>query len=60
MTDRFKARIEQLKVELAAGEQQMQQLERRKTDLQATMLRIKGAIQVLEELLAEQELAEKK
>lgn len=49
-------RIADLRTEYASGQEQMQQLERRQTDLRDTLLRIAGAIQVMEELLA----AEKK
>ena len=53
-TEMIKARLEELKSNYAAGEQQMQTLETRKHELKQTMLRIQGAIQVLEEMLAEQ------
>lgn len=53
-TDSLKARLEQLKQEHAAGEQQLQALETRKNELKHTLLRIQGAIQVLEEMLSEQ------
>ena len=44
-------RITQLRAEYEAGEQQLAALEAREADLKKTMLRISGAIQVLEELL---------
>lgn len=53
-TEMIKARLEELKSNYTAGEQQMQTLETRKNELKQTMLRIQGAIQVLEEMLAEQ------
>jgi len=43
-------KLEQLKRELDKGRQQMQLLEQRKQELRDTLLRISGAIQVLEEL----------
>ena len=45
-------RLTQLKKELEKGEQQLALLEHRKQDLRDTMLRISGAIQVLEEMQA--------
>lgn len=54
-TEMIKARLEELKSNYAASEQQMQTLETRKNELQHTMSRIQGAIQVLEEMLAEQD-----
>jgi hypothetical protein len=53
-SERLQNRINELKAEMTAGEQQMQALEQRKKDLESTMLRIKGAIQVLEEMLSAQ------
>ncbi|MBI3284915.1 MAG: hypothetical protein HYZ65_08720 [Burkholderiales bacterium] len=47
-------RVQELKRNLQAGEEQLRQLEGKKRDLQATLIRISGAIQVLEELKAEQ------
>jgi hypothetical protein len=46
------ARLEVLRGELAAGERRLAELESERANLQATMLRISGAIQVLEEELA--------
>lgn len=43
-------RLAQLKKELEKGQQQMALLEQRKQEVRDTMLRISGAIQVLEEL----------
>ena len=47
-------RLQELKSNLAAGQEQLRVLEDKKRDLQATLMRISGAIQVLEELQAEQ------
>ena len=44
-------RLAQLRAEYASGEQQLAALEARTTDLRHTMLRISGAIQVLDEVL---------
>ncbi|MDR6674373.1 hypothetical protein [Xanthomonas sp. 1678] len=48
-------RLQELKDERRAGGVQLQQLDARRNDLQQTLTRIDGAIQVLEELLREQE-----
>jgi hypothetical protein len=44
-------RLEELRVEYARGEQQLAQLDQRRAEVRDTLLRISGAIQVLEELL---------
>lgn len=50
MHDRIQSRIEGLRKELEVGQQRMQDLELQLAQLRDTMLRISGAIQVLEEL----------
>lgn len=45
------ARLRELRQEYAAGEQQMAALDARAAELRATMHRISGAVQVLEEAL---------
>jgi uncharacterized protein (DUF3084 family) len=45
-------RLAQLRKELEKGQQQIALLEQRKQELRDTLLRISGAIQVLEELQA--------
>jgi hypothetical protein len=47
-------RIQQLKSELEKGQQEMARLDLRRQELRDTMLRISGAIQVLEELKAQE------
>jgi prefoldin subunit 5 len=47
-------RLEELRKELEKGRQQMEALDRQRQELRDTMLRISGAIQVIEELLAQQ------
>ncbi|MBX5483929.1 MAG: hypothetical protein IRZ16_19065 [Myxococcaceae bacterium] len=54
MRERAIQRLQQLRAELELGQKQMGLLEARRDQLQATLLRITGAIQVLEELLAAQ------
>lgn len=53
MRERLRVRLAELRQEHAAGEQQLAALEARKHDLSTTLMRISGAIQVLEEALAE-------
>lgn len=45
-------RMAELKMEMEAGQQQLLELDEKKLALERTLLRISGAIQVLEELLA--------
>ncbi len=52
MKDQVQERLENLKNELESGKKLLADLEARKADVQTTVLRISGAIQVLEELLA--------
>ena len=49
----IKQRLEELRKEFATGEARLQELENQTNQLKNTMLRISGAIQVLEELLQE-------
>jgi hypothetical protein len=50
LSRRLHDRLQQLKDELDAGQIQFDRLERERTSLRDTLLRISGAIQVLEEL----------
>jgi len=52
MKERLEARLAQLKEEFAAGQKMLADLEQRQATLRETLLRISGAIQVLEEELA--------
>ena len=47
-------RLEKLKGEFEAGQKMLADLEAKQANLQQTLLRISGAIQVLEELLAQE------
>ena len=49
-----RARLQELKNNHQAGEERLKALETQRQELQLTMMRISGAIQVLEELIAEQ------
>lgn len=55
MQDQLQQRLTDLKDEFESGQKMLADLERKQTDLQQTLLRISGAIQVLEELLAPSE-----
>lgn len=52
MRDQLEARLNQLKQEFEAGQTKLQELEAQQASVTQTMLRISGAIQVLEEMLA--------
>ena len=52
MREQLEERLEQLKQELLKGQQRLEQLEAEKNQLTQTVLRISGAIQVLEEELS--------
>ena len=53
MKARLQKRLEELKSELASGQKMLAELDAKRTNIQETLLRISGAIQVLEEELAE-------
>jgi predicted nuclease with TOPRIM domain len=53
MKEQLTERLEKLKGEFASGQKMLADLEARQANLQQTLLRISGAIQVLEELLAQ-------
>jgi uncharacterized coiled-coil protein SlyX len=51
----LESRLAELKSELQAGEKLMNELNAKQANLHQAMLRISGAIQVLEELLAKEQ-----
>jgi ABC-type transporter Mla subunit MlaD len=53
MREQLQARLDELKRQFEAGQTELQQLQAHENYLRETMLRISGAMQVLEELLAE-------
>ena len=52
MKDQIEKRLAELKSEYEAGQKMLADLEKKHSDTEATLLRISGAIQVIEELLA--------
>jgi hypothetical protein len=52
MREQLEGRLNQLKAEFEAGQKMLADLEVQQARLRETMLRISGAMQVLEELLA--------
>ena len=52
MREQMEQRLEELKGEYEAGQKMLADLEQKKMALEQTMLRISGAIQVLDEMLA--------
>ncbi|MBO1351121.1 MAG: hypothetical protein EBE86_028840 [Hormoscilla sp. GUM202] len=55
MKERLQKRLQSLKAEYEAGEKMLADLETKQQNLQQTLLRISGAIQVIEEELADSE-----
>lgn len=55
MKEEIKARINELKAELESGRKMMEEMEVKRTNITYSLLRINGAIQVLEELMQKQE-----
>jgi len=53
MRQQVEHRLHELKAEWASGQQMLADLEAQQTNLRNTLLRISGAIQVLEEILAQ-------
>jgi ABC-type transporter Mla subunit MlaD len=53
MQDQMQVRLEALKQEFDRGQAEVRRLEKQQSQLRDTLLRISGAMQVLEELLAE-------
>jgi len=51
----MRERLEGLHAELEKGRQRLEALDRERQELRDTMLRISGAIQVIEELLAQED-----
>jgi prefoldin subunit 5 len=54
MREQIERRVGELKAERDKGQQMLAELESKEAELRQTLLRISGAIQVLEELLREE------
>ena len=52
MKEQIETRLQGLKTEFETGQKMLAELEQKKAGLEQTLLRISGAIQVLEELIA--------
>jgi predicted nuclease with TOPRIM domain len=52
MKEQLEQRLQSLKTEYEAGQKMLADLESKQINLQGTLLRISGAIQVLEEMLS--------
>lgn len=57
MQEQLQERLEALKQEFTTGQSRLQELEIQQAHLRETLLRISGAIQVLEELLSQNQTA---
>ena len=55
MKPQLEKRIAELKAEFESGQKMLADLETKRSELQSTLLRISGAIQVLEEMLQQPE-----
>jgi hypothetical protein len=53
MREQLERRLQQLKAEFESGQQMLADLEARQAELRTTLMRISGAIQVIEEELAQ-------
>jgi predicted nuclease with TOPRIM domain len=53
MREQMEKRVEELDAEYRSGQEMLAQVETRRAELQQTLLRISGALQVLRELLDE-------
>ena len=58
MKAKLEERLQELRNELESGRTLLEEIESKKANLQSTLLRISGAIQVLEELLASETASE--
>ncbi len=54
MKNQLEQRLKELKTEFESGQKMLAELEAKQTNLKTTLLRISGAIQVLEETLGQQ------
>lgn len=54
MQEQLQKRLSELKAEFEAGQKMLAELDTKRNEIQSTLLRISGAIQVLEEMLQHQ------
>ena len=59
MKERMEKRLEELRSEFESGQTMMTDLENRRAQIRSSLLRISGAIQVLEEMLNHQSTLER-
>jgi hypothetical protein len=52
MKEQLEKRLAELKAEFEAGQKMLADLEKKRNEVETTLLRISGAIQVIEEMLA--------
>ena len=57
MDEHLKRRLAELRIEYETGQKEASQLQTKLDELNRTLLRISGAIQVLEEMLASENLS---
>lgn len=57
MNEQLERRLNELRAEFESGQKMMQDLDQKRATLEKTMLRISGAIQVLEELISQAQSA---
>jgi hypothetical protein len=60
MRERIQTRLEELRKEFEAGQAELHKVKQQRTYLRETLLRISGAQQVLEELLAKEQSVERR
>lgn len=60
MKEVIKTRLESLRQEIEIGQTELAKVEQQRTHLQETLLRISGAMQILEELLANEQSVEER
>lgn len=54
MKNKLEIRLQNLRNEFQSGQKMLQELQQKQANLEQTLLRISGAIQVLEEVIAEE------
>ena len=57
MKEQLEQRLKELKAEFEAGQKMLAELDGKRTEIQTTLLRISGAIQVIDEMLGQENTA---